>query len=152
MTNSPFLYRPERVSLSPLSNRRQWHCFGRQRESPETLTKLFPMLLRRLQKRCRRLSSGVQSQARSAGSAIGQGIRESQRVGAAQAASSKKTAQAGDKFQEMVEEYPFAVAIGFLGAVSLPVFFFPGQGRRINWLGKSRTNFLNRLRKQEKKT
>ena len=97
------------------------------------------------------LSSGVQSQTRSARSAISEGIRRSQRVGSgASEHLQKSSVQAGDKFQEMVEEYPFAVAIGFLGVGLLTGLLLPRTRQEDKLVGEKSDQLLEQVKEAGK--
>jgi hypothetical protein len=97
------------------------------------------------------LSSGVQSQTRSARSAISQGIRQSQRVGSgATRHLQKSSVQAGDKFQEMMEEYPFAVAIGFLGVGLLTGLLLPRTRQEDKLVGEKSDQLLEQVKEAGK--
>ena len=99
------------------------------------------------------LSSGVQFQARSARSVVSQGIRQTRRVGSgATQHLQKSTAQAGDKFQEMVEEYPFAVAIGFLGVGVLTGLLLPRTSQEDKLVGETSDQLLAKAKEGGKET
>jgi hypothetical protein len=98
-------------------------------------------------------SSGVQAQAISAGSAIGQGIRQSQRVGSgATHHLQKSTAHAGDTFQQMVEDYPFAVAVGFLGVGVLTGLLLPRTRQEDKLIGEKSDQLLEQVKEAGKES
>ena len=98
-------------------------------------------------------SSGVQAQAISAGSAIGQGIRQSQRVGSgATHHLQKSTAHAGDTFQQMVEDYPFAVAVGFLGVGVLTGLLLPRTRQEDKLVGEKSDQLIEQIKETGKES
>jgi ElaB/YqjD/DUF883 family membrane-anchored ribosome-binding protein len=97
------------------------------------------------------IGGGVQAQAKSAGSAIGQGFRQSQRAGSgASQQLQRSTVQAGDKFQEMVEDYPFAVAVGFLGVGVLTGLLLPRTRQEDQLVGEKSDQLIEQIKETGK--
>jgi ElaB/YqjD/DUF883 family membrane-anchored ribosome-binding protein len=93
------------------------------------------------------LSSGVQAQARLAGTVISQGIRQSQRIGSGSTEHlQRSTAHAGDAFQAMVEDYPFAVAVGFLGVGVLTGLLLPRTRQEDKLIGEKSDQLIEQIK------
>ncbi len=99
------------------------------------------------------ISSGVQAQARSAGSAMGQGIRESQRIGSgAKQHLQRSSAHARDTFQATVEDFPFAVAVGFLGAGVLAGLLLPRTRQEDKLIGEKSDQLIEQIKETGKES
>jgi ElaB/YqjD/DUF883 family membrane-anchored ribosome-binding protein len=99
------------------------------------------------------ISSEIQTQARSAGSAMGQGIRESQRIGSgAKEHLQRSTAHARDTFQATVEDFPFAVAVGFLGAGILTGLLLPRTRQEDKLIGEKSDQLIEQIKETGKES
>jgi Protein of unknown function (DUF3618) len=97
------------------------------------------------------ISSGVQAQARSAGSVIGEGIRQSRRIGSgAEEHLQRSTGVASDTFQAMVENYPFAVAVGFLGVGVLTGLLLPRTRQEDKLIGEKSDQLIEQIKETGK--
>ena len=99
------------------------------------------------------IGSGVQGKARAAGVAVTEGVRRSKRAGSdATRQFQKGYAYTGDRFQEAVEEYPFAVAIGFLGVGLLAGLILPRTPQEDKLMGEKSDRLIEQVKEAGKET
>jgi hypothetical protein len=99
------------------------------------------------------LGSSVQAGARSASNALSEGVRRGQRAGSGAAQHLQKgSGYVGDRFQEAVEEYPFAVAVGFLGVGLLTGLLFPRTRQEDKLLGQKSDRLIEQVKETGKET
>jgi hypothetical protein len=95
------------------------------------------------------IGSGVQAGGQSAGDALNEGVRRGRQ--AAQHLQ-KGTGYAGDRFQDAVEEYPFAVAVGFLGVGVLAGLLLPRTRQEDKLLGEKSDQLMEQVKATGKET
>jgi hypothetical protein len=99
------------------------------------------------------IGSGVQGKARAAGVAVTEGVRRSKRAGSdATRQFQKGYAYTGDRFQEAVEEYPFAVAVGFLGVGLLAGLILPRTPQEDKLMGEKSDQLIEQVKEAGKET
>jgi hypothetical protein len=93
------------------------------------------------------IGSGVQATVSSAGSAIGEGVRRGRLAGSdATQQFQEGYAFAGDRFQEAVEEYPLAIALGFLGVGVLTGLLLPRTRQEDKLIGEKSDELIERAK------
>ena len=125
------------------------------------------MLLRRKKKRQATISGataavreklsdmgrGVQAKTRAAGNAFTEGVRRGNRVGSdATQRLQKGYANTGDRFQEGVEEYSLAVAVGFLGVGLLTGLLLPRTPQEDKLMGEKSDQLIEQVKESGKET
>ena len=95
------------------------------------------------------VGSGIQAGTQSAGVALSEGVRRGSQ--AAQQLQ-KSSGYAGDRFQEAVEEYPFAVAAGFLGVGLLTGLLLPRTRQEDKLLGEKSDQLIDQIKQTGKET
>ena len=99
------------------------------------------------------IGSGVQASAISAGSAVREGVRRSRRAGNdATLHLQEGYAYAGDRFQEAIEEYPLAVAVGFLGVGLLTGLLLPRTRQEDQLMGEKSDRLIEQVKETGKET
>jgi ElaB/YqjD/DUF883 family membrane-anchored ribosome-binding protein len=99
------------------------------------------------------IGSGIQARARSAASAISEVTRRGRHAGREGTQHLQQGyAYAGDRFQEAVEEYPFAVAVGFLGVGLLTGLLLPRTPQEDKLLGESSDRLVEQVKQTGKET
>jgi ElaB/YqjD/DUF883 family membrane-anchored ribosome-binding protein len=97
--------------------------------------------------------SGVQEGVRSARSTISDGLRRGQRASSDAAQHLQKGSRyTGDRFQEAVEEYPFAVAVGFLGVGLLTGLLLPRTRQEDKLIGEKSDQLIKQVKETGKET
>jgi hypothetical protein len=99
------------------------------------------------------IGSGIQAKASSAANAISEVTRRGRDAGSAGTQHLQKGyAYAGDRFQEALEEYPFAVAVGFLGVGLLTGLLLPRTRQEDKLLGESSDRVVEQVKETGKET
>jgi hypothetical protein len=99
------------------------------------------------------IGGGVHATARSARNVVNEGFRHSKRAGS-DATQHLQTgyAYAGDRFQEAVEEYPLAVAVGFLGIGLLTGLLLPRTRQEDKLIGEKSDQLIEQVKETGKET
>jgi Protein of unknown function (DUF3618) len=96
---------------------------------------------------------GVQTTATSAGNVVGEGVRRSRRAGSGATQQLQEGyVYAGDRFQEAVEEYPLAVAVGFLGVGLLTGLLLPRTRQEDKLMGDKSDRLIEQVKETGKET
>lgn len=99
------------------------------------------------------IGSGIQARARSTANAVSEVARRGRRTGSEGTQHLQQGyAYAGDRFQEAVEEYPLAVAVGFLGVGLLTGLLLPRTRQEDNLLGESSDRLMEQVKDRGKET
>ena len=99
------------------------------------------------------IGSGIQAGARSAANAISEVTRRGRHAGSEGTQHLQQGyAYAGDRFQEAVEEYPLAVAVGFLGVGLLTGLLLPRTRQEDKLLGESSDRLVEQVKETGKET
>jgi ElaB/YqjD/DUF883 family membrane-anchored ribosome-binding protein len=99
------------------------------------------------------VASGVQEGVRSARSTISDGLRRGQRASSNAAQHLQKGSRyTGDRFQEAVEEYPVAVAVGFLGVGLLTGLLLPRTPQEDKLIGAKSDRLIEQVKETGKET
>jgi hypothetical protein len=99
------------------------------------------------------IGSGVQAGARSVGNVVNEGVRRTKRGGSAATQHLQKgSTLAGDRFQDAVEEYPLAVAVGFLGAGLLTGLALPRTRQEDKLIGGKSDQLIEQVKETGKET
>ncbi|MBV9339345.1 MAG: hypothetical protein JO159_00465, partial [Acidobacteria bacterium] len=99
------------------------------------------------------IGSGVQARARSAGNAVSAGVRSAQRGGSVATEHLQKgSALAGDRFQDALEEYPLAIAVGFLGIGLLSGLLLPRTRQEDRLIGGKSDQLIEQVKETGKET
>jgi hypothetical protein len=99
------------------------------------------------------IGSDVHATARSARKIVNESFRQSRRAGS-DAAQHLQTgyAYAGDRFQEAMEEYPLAVAVGFLGIGLLTGLLLPRTRQEDKLIGEKSDQIIEQVKETGKET
>jgi ElaB/YqjD/DUF883 family membrane-anchored ribosome-binding protein len=99
------------------------------------------------------VGSGVQEGVRLARSTISDGLRKGQRASSDAAQHLQKGSRyTGDRFQEAVEEYPLAVAVGFLGVGLLTGLLLPRTPQEDKLIGAKSDRLIDQVKETGKET
>jgi uncharacterized protein DUF3618 len=99
------------------------------------------------------IGSGVHGMAASGSRAVAEGVRHGRRVGSDATQNLQKSyAYAGDRFQEAVEEYPLAIAAGFLGVGLLTGLLLPRTRQEDKLLGEKSDQVIDQVKEAGKET
>jgi uncharacterized protein DUF3618 len=99
------------------------------------------------------IGSSLQVKARSARNAVTEGVQRGGRAGSdATQHLQKGYAYAGDRFQEAVEEYPLAVAGGFLGVGLLAGLLLPRTPQEDELVGQTSDRLIEQAKEAGKET
>jgi uncharacterized protein DUF3618 len=99
------------------------------------------------------IGSGVKASARAAGNAITESIRRGTRAGSDATQNFQKGyGYAGDRFQEAVEEYPLAVAGGFLGVGLLTGLLLPRTRQEDRLVGEKSDSLIEHVKETGRET
>jgi uncharacterized protein DUF3618 len=99
------------------------------------------------------IGSGVQARARSAGNAVTEGVRRGRRAGSDATRDLQKGYDyAGDRFQDAVEEYPLAVAVGFLGVGLVTGLLLPRTRQEDKLVGEKSDRLIEQVKETGKET
>ena len=99
------------------------------------------------------VGSGVQEGVRLAKSTISDGLDRGQRASSDAAQHLQKGSRyTGDRFQEAVEEYPFAVAVGFLGVGLLTGLLLPRTPQEDKLIGAKSDRLIEQVKETGKET
>jgi Protein of unknown function (DUF3618) len=99
------------------------------------------------------IGSGVHGMAVSGGRAVAEGIRQGRRVGSDATQNLQKSyAYSGDRFQEAVEEYPLAIAVGFLGVGLLTGLLLPRTRPEDKLVGEKSDQLIDQVKETGKET
>jgi len=99
------------------------------------------------------IGSGIQAGARSAANGANEVVRQGSRVGSEGTQHLQHGyAYAGYRFQEVVEEYPLAVAVGFLGVGLLTGVLLPRTRQEDKLLGESSDRLVEQVKETGKET
>jgi Protein of unknown function (DUF3618) len=94
------------------------------------------------------IGSGFQEGTGSVGAAIGQGIHRTTRAGTdATQQLQRSYTYMGARFQEAVEEYPLALAVGFLGVGLLTGLFLPRTRQEDKLMGETSDQLIEQAKK-----
>ena len=99
------------------------------------------------------MGRGVQARTRAAGNAFTEGVRRGKRVGSdATQHLQKGYADTGDRFQEGLEEYPLAVAVGFLGVGFLTGLLLLRTPQEDKLMGEKSDQLIEQVKETGKET
>jgi Protein of unknown function (DUF3618) len=123
------------------------------KEKAEQAQELISGATEAVREKTSNLASGVQVKAGAARNAITERVRLGKRLGSdASHHLQKSYAYAGDRFQEAVEEYPLAVAVGFLGAGLLTGLLLPRTRQEDRLMGETSDQLIEQIKETGKET